>query len=1514
MEPDPSLVDALLAKVEQIELRSLRWGYVDGSLGEDELDSLAADIISNHNASVDPVELNEWMVDHSLLFETTDGGGIRYRSRFSEGVRLLTRLRQLFPQRSWMASAELVSDYRVDARPRRVPLRDYSLQHCLQEFSGIPGWGAWSNEVAEALIGSRQLSGFQVRATQTILRASGHDTGTVLTAGTGSGKTLGFYLPAVFELAKLIQPGQFWTKAVAIFPRIELLKDQFTQAHAIVSPLVKLLQNKGLRPFLIGTFFSGTPLDYTTAAVQRAGWKQTPRGFVCPFLICLQCGNPLTWLIENLEAHDEVLSCADGCNAEVNSDQIVLTRVRAQREPPDITFTTAEMINQRLSDTANRHVLGIASDRARRARFILLDEIHTYNGISGAQTGLVLRRWRQAMGGGQSVRYVGLSATLEDAPRFFSELTGLWPANVSEVSPRQEEFVSESMEYQVILRGDPASRTTLLSTTIQASFLMARLLDKAPPESISQQRYGSKVFAFTDDLDATNRLFDFLRDAEGRDIFGHPDGARQPLAALRSADHGNQALQNRAGQNWEGLEPLGRTLTQKLAIGRTSSQDRGVDLNADIIVATAALEVGFNDPTVGAVIQHKSPRQLSTFVQRKGRAGRIQTMRPWTVTVLSDYGRDRLTYQAYDSLFEPILKPQSLPVRNRHVLRMQAAFALIDWLAVTNRDLAGWWWQPIKGPVERDGLWRKQQRRSAEILNEVMDGSSSKRQDLRDHIHRALKLDSQEDADEILWGSPRSLLLEVVPTLARRLATEWKLNPSLAGTASTDLMSSGAPHPLPDFLPGNLFSDLNLPEVTVVLPPATRLHSEHLESMPIAQALSRLAPGRVTRRFAPERGGLNHWIRVPVAEGEYLLSIDDYAEQNEFVASIPINLDGEVTEIPCYRPWTVRMEAIGDREVSPTSNGWQQWRTQLIPQGTPIPLSTSHDPRWGEVISQIDFHMHSFHAPVTARRFALEAVSSVKTPPPTRGEFNVTTRYTTADGETAAIGFEQDVDAVRVALQFPTPAELLRRAENAQSLPMWKSAYFRDIVLDDRELSSLCNWFQRDWLQQMMLTAMVEAAVSSGEDLSGALIAVVEDGLCGILRDVAVRIFSMELAPSDQDDELPTDDHEIPHNNQLDQRWDDLFANDLIMDRLATLSRALIDQDPDSWGNWLRDRTWETLGEALLTAAYNASPTHLSEDSLMLDLTRGTPEYDAHLNSELWLTEAALGGFGAVEALAQEATQDPRKLLRSLDAVVAISDTELNALGLEAFVELIVADATVADSVREIRGLNGHEDRIKGVATLFATLTAKGIVVDQSFKIAVNHRILREGTGPDSDLLLRDLVAEWRAIEERLSISIDLRIFSQIMSGHDEFGPRIRKVVGSNTPLEMTGSEVAGVLSGLMWARTGEVRGRAFQSYAQFRTPGHTDPSLVRELILAESRRSVRYNNNGWQEEFEESLASIGTVRLEASPEYESAVHDEIFRILATPIEVDYLQLYPVITEISRELGTTITFVLREMY
>src|SRR5207244_1192474 len=137
------------------------------------------------------------------------------------------------------------------------------------------------------------------------------------------------------------------------------------------------------------------------------------------------------------------------------------------------------------------------------------------------------------------------------------------------------------------------------------------------------------------------------------------------LAHLRSRDQVRlsparkepPAQREPQGQYWWLAEDLGHELDGDVQkrIGRTSSQDTGVDTDADIVVATASLEVGFDDDRVGAVLQHKAPHDVAQFLQRKGRAGRNAATRPWTVVVLSNFGRDRDAWDAYDALFSPIV-------------------------------------------------------------------------------------------------------------------------------------------------------------------------------------------------------------------------------------------------------------------------------------------------------------------------------------------------------------------------------------------------------------------------------------------------------------------------------------------------------------------------------------------------------------------------------------------------------------------------------------------------------------------------------------------------------------------------------------------------------------------------------------------------------------------------------------------------------------------------------------------
>ena len=822
MTPDHELdrvVGAVLDEIEDRESELLSWGLTTGHFSFDEVEELIDGVLTRLESDplLAPDDVVEALVERSLLVRGHGQGGETYRTRMAEGVALLSRLRQLFPRHrenlAWQSAPTLVADFRFAVVARRYPQRNIRVQDALSAIRDNVELGAQKRAALTGLMEAQgdpdvfRLAQFQLDATVAILRSLKgiRTTGTLVGAGTGSGKTLAFYLPALAHIAALID-GTHWTKTLAVYPRRELLADQATETFVQTRRLAAHQATAGKRPILMGTFYGDTPPNN-----KQIYWPHAPGGRVCPFLRCPTCGSRMLWRDEDIRSATESLTCEDtGCGERTRPDEIALTRDRLQREPPDVLFTTTEMLNRQLSNSYTQHIFGVGAPR--KPELMLLDEVHTYEGVHGAQVALLLRRWRHACR--RPVQFVGLSATLREPGNFFADLLGIDPADVLALEPKSDDMIAEGREYLLALRGDPVSGTSLLSTTIQTAMLLRRLLDTTTEEMSG--RYGSTVFLFTDDLDVTNRMFFNLQDAEALDSFGKPMDRRPEgsLANLRASTQPDLSARRGDGQAWTVCEDIGHPLvpSHHIAIGRTSSQDAGVKAGADIVVATASLEVGFNDPTVGAVIQHKAPHDYARFLQRKGRAGRRRRMRPWTTVVLSDYGRDRLAYQSYDQLFDPIIDKRSLPISNRYVQRIQATEALIDWLHThvdrprghMRTDLAA----PAKGGAEKRQMTARQ-------LIEAVLSEPSRQQDLAEHLERALRI-TPADVAALMWEPPRALMTAVLPTALRRLSTGWRrVRPD--GSRGTEHYDKQ--HPLPEFLPTTLFSDLMLPEIEIQFPP-----------------------------------------------------------------------------------------------------------------------------------------------------------------------------------------------------------------------------------------------------------------------------------------------------------------------------------------------------------------------------------------------------------------------------------------------------------------------------------------------------------------------------------------------------------------------------------------------------------------------------------------------------------------------------------------------------------------------
>jgi hypothetical protein len=1505
-----------LGQLERAELAVLSWGIVDGFFSEEELEGRAERFLSNYTrdggapAPDSAWDLVEELLDEHLLWRLPDSG--RYRTRMAESVRLFCRLRQIFPDAqnaSWRTAPNLVADYRLIARPRLYPIREVALSQLLDRLREGKQRSMLEERVIGALVrdkagAEKRLAQFQVRAAERILNSAGPGRafGTVVCAGTGSGKTLAFFLPVYTAIASQLS-GEYWTKCLALYPRNELLKDQLREALANARRIAPSLVQGGKRKLILAALYGDVPHSGMNLLSDPGNWRRCTiageSAYECPFIRCSRCGQRMAWLERDIQREWEQVQCtADGCAERIEPDEIRLTRKRMLAEPPDVLFTSTEMLNQRLSATRYGRLFGVGVQTDRRPQFVLIDEVHAYEGVHGAHVALLLRRWRRATEA--QPHFVGLSATLADAPRFFAELVGIGPGDVSEVGPEQNELRGEGGEYMLALRGDPSSGTSLLSTSIQALMLLRRVLGTE-----SNSCFGTRAFAFTDNLDVTNRLYHNLLDAEGWDARGRPNVARAAgsLANIRGTTLPNARERFDLGQNWALVEDVGHSLApgSRVRIGRTSSQDVGVDANADIIVATAALEVGFDDPEVGAVLQHKAPHSAAAFLQRKGRAGRRQLMRPWTAVVLSDYGRDRLAYQSYDQLFSPQLPPRHLPLRNRAVLKMQATYALCDWLAhrLPQNEFPDPWTdlsQPASD-IENTKLASYVARRQSlyvQYLRSLLE-QGVVRDEFSYYLRRSLAVEEHEII-AILWEPPRALLTEAVPTLLRRLEGGWRR------ADGSGLEEHAARVPLPEFVPRTLFSDLQLPEVSVRIP-AQGPASARVESMPVAQALREFAPGRVSRRFGVSHGRERYWIAPGNGSEVSVEAFCPASDRQELGRFRYIAVNGTDQEIRVFRPYAIDVSPTPP-DVQQSSNSFLHWRTEIVPVGTGHGLDMPLGSRWLDVLRSISVHSHGLGLPLEIRRFAPGATASVGRGRGQQVVSSVRFVCTRTDGgfEAAALGFVGDVDGIQVTFEYPSRI-FERCARDAVLLQGLRVARFRDLIRSARDLDGIANDFQRDWLSQVYLSTITAVALRETMTLGAAESAVHLATSSTTTREVLETI--LQWSEADSDDTDPVDEQVLPRRLQ---ELAELLDQPQVKEALHREVPVLWEDLSETWEHWLRLRFKSTLGAALVEAAHSLCP-QIGGGTLILDLQAAVdrsnlPTSPGSRNlDELWLTESTIGGGGFVEDFLGEYVHDPRRFFRLFEASLAPSDLEFASTELRQVVRLAATDQWESDSLAPafaaVRDASSHTEQLKALSMLRAQLVRNGVQPTPTLLIALSLRVLRPGTAIETDRFLERVLQEWDNAEERLGIDIDARVFAFVKSSDTSLEVALR-ISGTVEAETINSSWRYGVLYGMFWPRGAQIRSQSLRLWNPFEQLPDSD-RLLALAVVPRSTREVAVSSPEWFEELTTALVQNGVVDLVGRTNESEQLATALLRIGREPVDSEALLVYARVTGVRRD-------------
>lgn len=1452
---DEALEDAaceLLSILELREQRAHRWGFFDTLLSGSDLRSRAGATETLVRA-MDALE-DAGMGTDEVIARLEQDGALRriegregaFRTRYGETIRLLAALRMMFRASEWSTAPHLVSDVRTFLERRHQPRREISFDRLAQSLRG-EDWSRAELARLEVLLddgrgGQLRLSRFQTESTRVIARfvREQQDNGVIVTAGTGFGKTKAFYLPAVATLETGVLR-RARVDVLAIYPRIELLRDQLREA---VSEVAKL--NQTMPPeqrIRLGCFYGDVPRSWD---VVRTKWeKVTTEGgaeaFVCPFLAKPADGSPgrVVLLADDLEAErHRLVSDRSGWS----TDDVVLTREALYTRPPDLLLITGDSLNRQLLHPKNRRL--VVGRPGRGPRLLLLDEIHTYGGLQGAQYAYMLRRWRAMVR--TPVTFVGLSATLADASGFLAQFCGLPHHRVRHVQPDQDRVKRVGMSYDVLVKGNPAGGTALLSTSIQLAMLMLAMLE---PDG-GRPLYGSKVFGFVDKLDTLNRWANTFRDSQG---LGERTRPEAPLQALRhpgryqgTDEEDSIAERERDGQIWRWSAELSDRWARPIDPDVVSSQQDNRTLTAPLVLATSSLEVGFDDPEVGAVIQHKSPGTVASFLQRKGRAGRTARMRPWTFLVLSDFGRDAELFEEASELLSGQLRASALPLANRYVLGIQGTLAFLDWFTQqSGTSFVG---------LERND--RKRQR-AIDLLEELLDPRRDhRRRDLQRALIGALGLRSKEEAEDLLWRGPRPILLEAVPMLLRRLES--------AKDHAKEHFTALALTPLPEFVPGALFKSLLLPEVSV------RRRGRDPVAEDVMLTLSELVPGRVTRRYATDRADRASWVNLAAHDQ---LDGCHFLEELGFRYEVVTEVERDGLRLPVCRPLSVWLRAT-PQNVRPSSTAWWSWELEVRPWGEPLDLGAAGRRLLPRVFGGAEALLHSNEAGVELVRFARGGsfARRVEQLAEERGSFTVAARGAQRqnDGQRdepeealAAIGLVLEVDALRFHLARPFPRLDPTVPRQAEVLRSFRPQWLRRRLQSDEDLAQATDPFAIDWLWRVALIAVCLRAARHEVSLETAARALLEDArtLGQALRQT-VDDYISSLVP----------DPDALEDPRLETKLMDLLSRSDVLAAIGAALPQLWESTDEAFATWVDERFRVSVAGCLRQTLSRLHPD-ISFDELVVDL----------VGDELWLGEKNVGGVGLVQRLAEGVLARPQQLEQ------VFLDTARYSPGRtarSAITELLrrLDDPALSNRLQALRQAPDLEAWSRANQDLIGWARDTGLAVDRRTMALLYSTVLRPGSDARSDELAALLEERWRQLEGRLEIALPREVFAYVIWRADpEVRGKLAQILGSYGRSSAPARELNAIRS-LLWNDSLEDDRSGLTLYSPYADLAEPSRAL---LTLHLEELEVFPWNDGWAGRARIQLKQRGAVTFSVPHTQLDEAIEAVGTFLLKPLEIE---------------------------
>ena len=694
-----------------------------------------------------------------------------------------------------------------------------------------------------------------------------------------------------------------------------------------------------------------------------------------------------------------------------------------------------------------------------------------------------------------------------------------------------------------------------------------------------------------------------------------------------------------------------------------------------------------------------------------------------------------------------------MPFRNAYVLRQQAVYYLLEWLGFQIRNFSPFELRPGRTPPHV-------RRAAINLLKDLIDDGAIAqrfRQDFERFLCDPGAGDyalSAQDVDAVFWNEPKPLLYEVVPSLLRKLESNWAL---AEPGKSREREDAHFKRPLPTFIPGATFGELDVSESTIRFPNTDKDD----ETMGVAQALTEFCPGRVSKRYSVRDGETGYWLQ---ASGRLMNDETEFSVSSVFESAIlidQVSVDGPVN---VYQPMLLAVVAHGPL-VTERSNGFWQWQSRIEEFGDGRPLPMRRSGSWGNSVTTAQMHLHRESSGVDILRFAEEwnfDIQLARQKGQTKTGTGVLLSRDQEEIIREAVGFRLKADGMLWKVSYAFLKGLRQPTED--QLKGLRSHYYLHCLQTSAALSAYLDRFSAEWIHRTSMAMLLATALRNNCSLANAQVL-----LRGRRLDALGRVLSHIIPVSTDDDLSPT----APA--KLRDKLTTLWATPAVEEEIERLEHSLWEKEVSAdLFDWCKRRALSAVAQAFQTSALT-STDGVSEDDLSLDVFWDEPE-----DARIFVAETSSGGLGHIEAVVRTLLESPESFHEGVRQALHFCPREETAESLFTFLKALneeIEGGPLRVAVSRIREATDFKAAEIATGELRQALSIAGLDGSRSFVVSVLARIIRPGSTPDTDRVAYLINALWRRRSLKLGIDIDPAVWAYICSSSKPGARRFGRIL-----------------------------------------------------------------------------------------------------------------------------------------